>query len=313
MIYIIVDAENDTLSLALLQYTFTYEGHMIKVALHGNAVKSESYIRTMASVMGKLKGVSSDNTAKRALNLVMDDITTVHSAGAMPRGRQQVNDIRKKHTTNTDPLFTLMMMCKEGEGSKSPNAFVRIVTGAPFPMMMLAFDWTLEDLVRFCTSSTSFSILGIDPTFSLGAFDVTVTTYRHLLLTAKDVAHKHPVLIGPLFVHVKKDFQAYHFFASSLVSKKPELAELKCFGTDGEAALVKAFSAVFTKALHLRCFLHFRQNIERRLQELGISSTVIKEYRKDIFGEPQCLQLGLVDVSSESELKTKLNSLEKME
>ena len=66
----------------------------------------------MPSVMGKLKGVSSDNTAKRALNLVMDDITTVHSAGAMPRGRQQVNDIRKKHTTNTDPLFTLMMMCK---------------------------------------------------------------------------------------------------------------------------------------------------------------------------------------------------------
>ena len=121
----------------------------------------------------------------------------------MPRGRQQINEIRKKHTTNTDPLFTLMMMCKE-EGSKLPNAFVRIVTGAPFPMMTLAFDWTLEDLVRFCTSSTSFSILGIDPTFSLGAFDVTVTTYRHLLLTAKDIAHKHPVLIGPLFVHVKR-------------------------------------------------------------------------------------------------------------
>ena len=74
MIYIIVDADNDTLSLALLQYTFTYEGHTIKVAPHGNAVKSESYIRTMPSVMGKLKGVSSDNTAKRALNLVMDDI-----------------------------------------------------------------------------------------------------------------------------------------------------------------------------------------------------------------------------------------------
>ena len=82
-----------------------------------------------------------------------------------------------------DPLFTLMMMCKEGESSKSPAAFVRIVTGAPFPMMMLSFDWTLEDLVRFCTSSTSCSILGVDPTFSLGAFGVTVTTYRHLLLT----------------------------------------------------------------------------------------------------------------------------------
>ena len=295
----------------MIQYTFIYEEHTIKVAPHGNSVKSESYIRTMPSVMNKLKDASSNNTAKRTLSFVTNDITTAHSAGAMPRGRQQVNDIRKKMTTTTDPLFTLMMMCKEGEGSKSPDAFVRIVTGAPFPMMMLAFDWTLEDLVRFCTSSSSFSILGIDPTFSLGAFDVTVTTYRHLLLTTKDDQHKHPVLIGPLFIHVKKDFQSYHFFASSLVSKKPELAELQCFGTDGESALVKAFSAVFTKAMHLRCFLHFRQNIEHKLQELGVSSSVIKEYRKDIFGDPQCLQLGLVDASTKSELKKKINSLEK--
>ena len=104
-----------------------------------------------------------------------------------------------------------MMMCKEGESSESLDSFVKIVTGAPFPMMMLAFDWMLEDLVRFCTSYTSFSILGIDPTFSLGAFDVTVTTYRHLLLIAKDDIHKHPVLIGPLFVHVKKIFKHITF------------------------------------------------------------------------------------------------------
>ena len=220
------------MNLTLMQYTFTYEEHTVKVAPHGNSVKSESYIRTMPSILNKLKDTSSSNIAKRTLSLVASNVTTAHSAAAMPHGRQQVNDIRRKMTPAVDPLFTLMMMCKEGESSKSPDSFARIVTGAPFPMMMLAFDWTLEDLVRFCTSS-SFSILGIDPTFSLGAFDVTVTTYRHLLLTTKDYIHKHPVLIGPLFVHVKKDFQAYHFFASSLVSKRPELAQLQCFGTDG--------------------------------------------------------------------------------
>lgn len=96
-----------------------------------------------------------------------------------------------------------------------------------------------------------------------------------------------------------------------MVSKRPELAHLQCFGTDGEIALVNAFSAVFTKAIHLRCFLHFRQNIERKLQSLGVSCAVIKEYRKDIFGDPQCLQFGLVDVSTKLELKNKLNSLEK--
>ena len=68
---------------------------------------------------------------------------------------------------------------------------------------------------------------------------------------------------------------------------------------------------LFPKAVHLRCFLHFRQNIEHKLQEFGVSSAVIKEYRRDIFGDPQSLQVGLVDVSSKSELESKLASLEK--
>ena len=52
-------------------------------------------------------------------------------------------------------------------------------------MMLIAMDYTLDDLVRFCTNPHNFrlSILGVDPTtFNLGEFDVTVTTYRHLLL-----------------------------------------------------------------------------------------------------------------------------------
>ena len=143
-----------------------------------------------------------------------------------------------------------------------------IVTGAPYPMMMLAFDWTLNDLARFCTSSSPVSILGIDPTFNLGSFDVTVTIYRHLLLKMEGHTYKHPTLIGPLFVHIKKDFEAYHFFASCLVNKKPELRKLHCYGTDGEVALVNAFSAVFPRAIHLRCFLHIRESIVRKLQQL---------------------------------------------
>ena len=85
-------------------------------------------MKDIPSVMSKLKEVCSSNTAKCALNLITSDITTAHSAGSIPRGRQQVDDIRKKMTSSSDPLFTLMMMCKESESSKSPDAFVRIVT-----------------------------------------------------------------------------------------------------------------------------------------------------------------------------------------
>ena len=75
----------------------------------------------------------------------------------------------------------------------------------------------LADVVRFCTVPGNFSVLNVDPTFSLGSFDVTVTTHSHLMLNLKDKKLKHPTMIGPLFIHVRKDFSAYHFFSSSLI------------------------------------------------------------------------------------------------
>ena len=84
----------------------------------------------------------------------------------------------------------------------------------------------LDDLVRFCTDPNQFSIVGIDPTFSLGAFEVTVTTYYHLMLWRKDDPSKAPTMISPLFVHLKKDFSAFHFFASALVGIRPELVNV---------------------------------------------------------------------------------------
>ena len=103
-------------------------------------MKHVSYVRTKPSVMAKLKGVASTMTAKRALNFVSKDVGGIQnaaSASTLPRNRQQVKDMRRS-ITEIDPLFSLMMMCKENESAKSPVAFVRIVTGAPYPMMMLA-------------------------------------------------------------------------------------------------------------------------------------------------------------------------------
>ena len=129
------------------------------------------------------------------------------SAGALPRNRQQVKDAKWKDTNKKDfdPLYSIMHMCNEGEG-KGGNSFIRMVNAAPYPMMLIAFDYTLNDLVSFCTSE-NFSILGVDPTFNLGEFDVTVTTYRHLLLQSlTGTEGESPVMLGPMFIHVKKRF-----------------------------------------------------------------------------------------------------------
>ena len=72
--------------------------HQVKTAPHGNSKKSEGYVCTMSTIMDKLKSVSTSNTAKRALAFVSSEsggITKASSATALPRGRQQVNDIRR--------------------------------------------------------------------------------------------------------------------------------------------------------------------------------------------------------------------------
>ena len=48
--------------------------------------------------------------------------------------------------------------------------------------------------------------------FNLGNFDVTVTTYHHLLLeNLQNPSGKSSTMIGPILIHAQKDFAAYHF------------------------------------------------------------------------------------------------------
>ena len=307
-----VDMDQDTLNLALLQYCFISGEHEVKIAPHGNSKSGSAYVRTMPSVMTKLKQAATQKTPKRALQFVSDEqggVLGAASAGALPRSRQ-VKDMRRNLKQDDDPLFSLMFMCKAEEG-KGKDQFVRVVNAAPFPMMMLAYDYMLNDLERFCTNQRRFSILGVDPTFSLGDFDVTVTTYHHLMLSSKTNS-KQPTMIGPLFVHVKKDFTAYHFFSSSLIGQQPNLVNVRAFGTDGEAALANALSASFPKAVHVRCFLHFKGNIEHKLSELRIPANVAKEFIDDIMGKPTKFQLGLVDAKDPAHLDEMLTNIQRV-
>ena len=311
----LADCDCDTLNLALLQYNFSQGEHKIVIAPHGNSRSGQSYMRTMPSVMCKLKQEAKKNTPKRVLQFVSEasgGIMEATSAGALPRGRQQIKDARRKNTSKQDfdPLYSIMHMCKEGEGRRDDN-FIRMVNAAPYPMMLIAFDYTLNDLVRFCTSADNFSILGVDPTFNLGDFDVTVTTYRHLLLQPRETSgSKPPVMLGPMFIHVRKDFTAYHFFSSTLVGQRPHLSSLKAFGTDGELALENALKATFPMAQHVRCFLHFRGNIERKLQELNLPRSASSEIVHDIMGSPMQLQHGLVDAKTVEEMDDMLKRFE---
>ena len=74
----------------------------------------------------------------------------------------------------------MIEQCKKEESKADP--FIRAVQCAPDAMCLLTTNRQLHDIVRFCTNTTEFSIVGVDPTFNLCEFSVTVTTYRHLQL-----------------------------------------------------------------------------------------------------------------------------------
>ena len=124
-----------------------------------------------------------------------------------------------------------MIQCKSTD-PEPDKAFVRSVVAAPEPMAVLCTNQQLNDMVRFLTDPSQFSVMGVDPTFNFGDFNVTLIAFRYMLLEHRNEGHS-PIMLGPLLVHQQKKFSSYHFFISTLISLCPKLTNIKAFGTDG--------------------------------------------------------------------------------
>ena len=281
----------------------------------------QSYCRTHPSTMSMIKEESENSAPKDAVSAIhtkQGGIMAASSQGKLPRNRLQISNVRRKIGTNLpicsskgvrDPLFMVM---EQGKLCESGDKFVRVVTACPEPMCILASDQQLNDLARFGTNPSGFCVLPIDPTFSLGDFSVTCITYHNLLVTDTRTGQS-PIMLGPLFVHQSKSYSTYHFFASSLLGIAPRLVGVLAFGTDGEEALVKAFKQQLQFAVHLRCFRHMRQDIQRKMTtDIGFPNDIISEVIADIFGNKDgpTFYEGLVDCNSEDEFNSKLIMLQ---
>ena len=200
-----------------------------------------------------------------------------------------------------------MDLAKSQEQTK--DVFVREVRCAPEFTVFLASNRQLKEIEKYCTNAKNFSILGIDTTFNIGAFYVTVTTYRNPMLVSKN--GNEPVMIGPILIHQKKNFESYFKLSSSNLQLCPEMKNLRAFGTDGDQNLSDAFEVCFTAARHLLCDIHMQDNIERKLKDLGITKDKAREYIGDIFGKltGDVKIKGLVDCLSSEEFDHKLQNL----
>ena len=197
-------------------------------------------------------------------------INKVDSLSDLPRNRDEASYLRRGSSEKkavVDSLVILLEQCKKQQLGNPKTAFVREVSCAPELRCVMCYIDQLADIVRFCTNPNNFGILGADLTFNLGKFNVTVTTYTNLLVVDRKT-RKHPVMIGPLFMHQAKTYDAYNYFFSKMVSLNKDIANVLTFGIDGEEPLFKAVERNMYHAIHLRCFGHFRDNFKERLRAL---------------------------------------------
>ena len=293
MWFLSTDFNNKLHPLCILQYVYP-DDPVINGKPHKNSKKGShgpSFNRCKKSVLIKIKDQATNSSKPtNVYNKVFVEcggVLGANSCGSLPRNRKQISNIKnaiKAESTEKDPLFSVMEECKKQQSRVEP--FLRMVQAAPDAMCLLTSDRQLNDMARFCTDPRQFSVVGVDPTFNLGEFSVTVTTYKHLQLIERQTK-KPPVLLGPMIVHQKKNKESYHFLASGIVGLCSRLNSLVTFGTDGEKALGDAFHAQFPTAKHLLCFIHFKSRIKIKLRDLGISTDIANGILTDIFGQQQ--------------------------
>ena len=186
--------------------------------------------------------------------------------------------------------------------------FIRSVTFETGNCCILSTDNQLDNVIRFCTNQGASCVLGIDPTFNLGKFYVTVTTYVYSHVINK-ATHNSPTFLGPILVHTEKTYESYYYFFSTLMKLQPKFANVVAIGTDGEQALVKAIQVAFQgKVIQLRCFIHMKDNIRRYLTEILLPESTREDIIRDIFGHQQGTMYfkGILDADSSDDFDRRL-------
>ena len=318
------DASNNPHHLVLVTYHIP-PGFIPFVKSHGNSKRGVPFHPTWSSTKKQIRdkcAVDGPKSVVATLSAQVGGVLQASAPGQLPRDEKQVTNFRSRVSTEqrlsncppgisrdvaADDLFMIMQKAFTEDPSKK---FVRAVNAAPEPAVVVSTDRQLQDLARFCTNTFEFSPLTIDPTFNLGDFDVTIITYRHLLLHSKRYKSS-PVFIGPCCIHYKKTFSTYLFFASTIVGQCRQLEGVRAIGTDGEQALSDAFKHEFGFAQHMTCFIHVQRNVKDMLHKCNIPQQSSSDIVDAIFGKKlgPTYMVGLVDAADSVKFQEKMDIL----
>ena len=210
-----------------------------------------------------------------------------------------------------DEVWVILGKAKK-EAKFSELKFMRDFKMYPSLSVVLSSESQLDDAVNFCTTPKEYSVFIIDPTVNIfnDNISLTVTNYRNLKLENPSTGQAL-VFLSPLLMHQKKDWKIYSRFANCLVTENPEISALLACGTDEEKAIVDGFKRNVPYAILLRCFIHYKKNMEEHLENRWFSKEWKKLFLDEIFGVQNRDKkfCGLVDCSSEEEFDQRISAL----
>jgi hypothetical protein len=296
--------------------TYTNSSDLLRV--HGNAkVCERKFTGLKVSVRAKLKDCLLAYPVCRAKQMLIEErggLSNIAAPSEIPTSMTAYNmtAMRQPGNSKVDDISSLITGILDDEHL---FPLVRFWSLQPF-IILIASDYSLSSMALNVTDPTEFYPVTIDPTFGLGKFTGTSFVYRNLKLHSirQDRDHPHhqhyspsPIRIGAFVIHLQKDMATYARIFHELLIVEPRLTNIQSIGTDGEFALYNSgLIACESSPIHLRCFRHLCDNIERALQ--GIPSP--PNWKYDIFGSDHVPDLQddvLVDSTSEEEFDRRLH------
>jgi hypothetical protein len=206
------DKEGDLVKIALVQYVFKcgpVPVNSLKVK-HGNSKDIE---KTFSRTYGSTKNMISSSTCSRnklTSQIIAENggIENIDNPSIFPLSNKQMHYWRNKLNLNEDELLCLF------EKSYSGLSSIKKLEFYPELRVVLLNEQHKTDLKRFCVDDGG-SVLGVDTTFNIGDYLVTLTTYRHMLLIDSKTGES-PVMIGPAYIHQTKSKVSFYYFSSTL-------------------------------------------------------------------------------------------------
>ena len=185
---ILLDASNRPHHLCSLVYRLP-PGFTPKLSSHGNSKEKKAFFATWPSTLDSIKKECLQQGPKSTIEKMCTKAGGTLRAiapGQLSRSEKQITTLAAKEkvknrsvgsTIESDDLFIIM---QHAHAEDPTSQFIRSIR-ATDPAIVVADDIQITDMVRFCTSSIEFGILTVDPTFSLGEFDVTPMLNKNTL------------------------------------------------------------------------------------------------------------------------------------